>query len=95
MSAESDRIREKNIQVITENEKVKADPTDGMHTMKEMDLEMPEGLAFQLGMNQAAMKNYSNLSREERMKIMEEGKKVTAKEQMTQLVDRLATNSFQ
>ena len=34
--------------VIAQNEQKKADLTDGMNKLDEMDLEMPEGLAFSI-----------------------------------------------
>ena len=37
--------------IIAQNEQIKADPTDGMNKLDEMDLEMPEGLAFSMAMN--------------------------------------------
>lgn len=80
---------------IRKNIREKADPTKGMNTMDVMDEELPEGLAFQLGMNQRAMQNFSSMSVEERKRILEAGRQVAAKEEMTQLVDRIETNSFQ
>ena len=75
--------------------KQRADQTDGMNTMDEMDQEMPEGLAFSMAMNHNAINNCFNMSFDQRKRVIEESRTVTAKEDMTQLIDRIATNSFQ
>ncbi len=81
--------------IIAQNEQIKADPTDGMNKLDEMDLEMPEGLAFPMAMNGKAMSNFSNMTVEQRKKIIDESRTVAEKEEMTQLIDRIASNSFQ
>lgn len=81
--------------IIEQNEQIKADPTDGMNKLDEMDLEMPEGLALSMAMNGKAMSNFSNMTVEQRKKIIDESRTVAEKEEMTQLIDRIASNSFQ
>lgn len=81
--------------IISQNEQIKADPTDGMNKLDEMDLEMPEELAFSMAMNGKAMSNFSNMTVEQRKKIIDESRTVAEKEEMTQLIDRIASNSFQ
>ena len=81
--------------VIAQNEQKKADLTDGMNKLDEMDLEMPEGLAFSMAMNQKAMNNFCNMTPEQRKRVMDESRHVAEKEEMTQLIDRIASNSFQ
>ncbi len=81
--------------IIAQNEQIKADSTDGMNKLDEMDLEMPEGLALSMAMNGKAMSNFSNMTVEQRKKIIDESRTVAEKEEMTQLIDRIASNSFQ
>ena len=81
--------------IIAQNEQIKADPTDGMNKLDEMDLEMPEGLALSMAMNGKAMSNFSNMTVEQRKKIIDESRTVAEKEEMIQLIDRIASNSFQ
>lgn len=81
--------------IIAQNEQIKADPTDGMNKLDEMDLEMPEGLASSMAMNGKAMSNFSNMTVEQRKKIIDESRTAAEKEEMTQLIDRIASNSFQ
>lgn len=81
--------------IIAQNEQIKADPTDGMNKLDEMDLEMPEGLALSMAMNGKAMSNFCNMTVEQRKKIIDESRTVAEKEEMTQLIDRIASNSFQ
>lgn len=81
--------------IIAQNEQIKADPTDGMNKLDEMDLEMPEGLALSMAMNGKAMSNFSNMTVEQRKKIIDESRTVAEKEEMAQLIDRIASNSFQ
>ena len=66
-----------------------------MNKLDEMDLEMPEGLALSMAMNGKAMSNFSNMTVEQRKKIIDESRTVAEKEEMTQLIDRIASNSFQ
>lgn len=57
--------------------------------------ELPEGLGFSMAMNEDAMLNYAKMSDEQRKKLIAESKMAKSKEEMSQLVDRIASNSFQ
>lgn len=57
--------------------------------------ELPEGLGFSMAMNEDAMLNYAKMSDEQRKKLIAESKMAKSKDEMSQLVDRIASNSFQ
>lgn len=57
--------------------------------------EMPEGLGFSMAMNEDAMVNFGKMTKEQRQKVITESKLAKSKNEMSQLVDRIATNSFQ
>lgn len=59
------------------------------------NMQLPEGLGFSLAMNLEAMQNFSNLSEDEKKKVIAQSREVESKSEMSQLVDRIATNSFQ
>lgn len=54
------------------------------------DMEIPEGLGFQMALNQSAMKTFSNMTVEEKSKIIEESKQVKTKQEMTDIIDKLS-----
>ncbi len=56
---------------------------------------MPEGLGFTMAMNEKAMTNFGKMTDEQRRKIITESKLAKSKDEMSQLVDRIASNSFQ
>lgn len=57
--------------------------------------EMPEGLGFTMAMNEKAMTNFGKMTEEQRRKVINQSKLVNSKDEMSQLVDRIASNSFQ
>ncbi len=57
--------------------------------------EMPEGLGFSMAMNEEAMVNFGKMTKEQRRKVITESKLAKSKDEMSQLVDRIASNSFQ
>ena len=56
---------------------------------------MPEGLGFAMAMNEEAMKNYANMTEEQRKRVLTESRLAKSRDEMSQLVDRIASNSFQ
>lgn len=56
---------------------------------------LPEGLGFSLALSQDAMKNFSNMTDEQKRAVITESKLAQSKDEMGQLVDRIASNSFQ
>ena len=63
--------------------------------MEDFKNELPEGLGFSMAMNEEAMLNFARMSKDQRQKVITESKLAKSKDEMSQLVDRIATNSFQ
>ena len=57
--------------------------------------ELPIGLGFTMTMNEKAMKNFAEMTEEQKKKVITESKLAASKDEMSQLVDRIASNSFQ
>lgn len=57
--------------------------------------DLPMGLGFSMAMNEDAMVNFGKMTKEQRRKVITESKLAKSKDEMSQLVDRIATNSFQ
>lgn len=77
------------------NEKRKADKTDGMNKLDEMDRVEPDGLAGVMKSEACPPEKFKRMSVEQRKHVMEESKSIAANEEMTQLIDRIETDSFQ
>lgn len=60
-----------------------------------LDEPLPEGLGFFMAMNQKAMMNFSNMTKDQRRKVITQSKLAKSKDEMSQLVDRIASDSFQ
>lgn len=56
---------------------------------------LPEGLGFSMAMNQKAIMKFSNMTKEERRNVITQSKLAKSKDEMSQLVDRIASDSFQ
>lgn len=52
--------------------------------------DMPMGFAFQLSMNEKAMKNFAGMSDEEKQQVLDAARSVTSKQQMRGIVSDLA-----
>lgn len=63
--------------------------------MEDFKNEMPEGLGFTMAMNERAMVNFARMTAEQRRKVITESRLAQSKDDMSQLVDRIAFNSFQ
>lgn len=63
--------------------------------MEDFKNEMPEGLGFSMAMNEEAMLNFARMSKEQRRRVITESQLAKSKDEMSQLVDRIASNSFQ
>lgn len=68
---------------------------EGYRIMGDFKNEMPEGLGFSMAMNEKAMTNFGKMTEEQRRKVITESKLANTKDEMSQLVDRIASNSFQ
>lgn len=57
-----------------------------------MDIEnnMPTGFAFQLSMNEKAMKNFAKMTEDEKIQTLRAARSVNSKEQMQGLVDDIS-----
>lgn len=64
--------------------------------MKDEDykVDIPMGLGFSIALNEKAMTNFGNMSEDQRQKVINQSKQVQSKDEMQQLVDQIATNSF-
>ncbi len=63
--------------------------------MENFSNELPEGLGFTMAMNEKAMENFGKMSDEQRRKVITESRLMNTKDEMSQLVDRIASDSFQ
>lgn len=57
--------------------------------------EIPIGLGFSMAMNEKAMEKFANMSDEQKRNIITQSKQAQSKNEMSQLVDRIASDSFQ
>lgn len=74
------------------------DKGDGMEIImekKDTEHDLPTGLAFSMAMNERALTNYGKMTEEQRRAIITESKLAKSKDEMSQLVDRIASHSFQ
>lgn len=55
-------------------------------------MDMPLGLAFQLSMNEKALKNFAKLNEEEKRQVLEAARSVHSKEEMRGIVNDLERN---
>lgn len=51
--------------------------------------DMPQGLAFGMGMNQQAMENFAKMSEEEKRQVLEAARSTRSKEQMQCIIEDL------
>lgn len=51
---------------------------------------MPMGFAFQLSMNEKAMRNFANMTEDEKIQTLKAARSVDSKEQMQGLVDDIS-----
>ena len=56
----------------------------------EQKKEMPMGFVFQLALNEKAMKNFAEMTEEEKRQVIDTAKDVISKEQMKGIVEELA-----
>lgn len=63
--------------------------------MEDFKDDMPMGLGFSMAMNEDAMVNFGKMTEEQRRKVITESKLAKSKDEMSQLVDRIASHSFQ
>ena len=61
----------------------------------EQSEELPIGFGFSMAMNEEAMKKIANMTEEQKRNVITQSKLASSKDEMSQLVDRIATNSFQ
>ncbi|MGN0482163.1 MAG: hypothetical protein ACI4HI_01290 [Lachnospiraceae bacterium] len=57
--------------------------------------ELPVGLAFSMAMHPKAMERFSTMTPEQKHRVVTESKLAQSKDEMSQLVDRIATDSWQ
>ena len=57
--------------------------------------ELPIGLGFSMAMNEEAMKKFANMTEEQKRNVITQSKLAASKDDMSQLVDRIASDSFQ
>lgn len=57
--------------------------------LMENEKDMPLGLAFQMSMNERAIKNFSNMTDNEKRQVLEAARGTSSKEQMKSIVDDL------
>lgn len=62
---------------------------------KQTEQDLPTGLAFSMAMNKQALTNYGKMTDEQRRAILTESRLAKSKDEMSQLVDRIASHSFQ
>ena len=58
----------------------------------ENSMDMPLGLAFQLSMNEKALKNFAKLNEEEKRQVLEAARSVHSKDEMRGIVEDLEKN---
>lgn len=63
--------------------------------MENFKNDLPVGLGFSMAMNEQAMINFGKMSEEQRQKVISQSKQAKSKEEMSQLVDQIASNRFQ
>ena len=52
----------------------------------ENQMEMPLGLAFQMSMNEQAMRNFANMNEEEKERVLENARNTKSKSEMQRIV---------
>lgn len=55
-----------------------------------MENNMPTGFAFQLSMNEKAMRNFASMTEDEKIQTLKAARSVSSKEQMQGLVDDIS-----
>ena len=56
----------------------------------DMQNKMPTGFAFQLSMNENAMKNFAKMTEDEKIQTLKAARSVNSKEQMQGLIDDIS-----
>ncbi|MEE0930082.1 MAG: hypothetical protein UIM53_03705 [Acutalibacteraceae bacterium] len=62
--------------------------------MNDKNYEIPLGLAMSLASNEQAMKQYSGMTKEERMAVQTEAKQALSKSEMKRIVQNIADGKF-
>ena len=63
--------------------------------MNEKEENLPDEIGFSMAMNTEAIKNFSDMTKEEQKKVVAESKMMNNTTDMDQLIDRIASNNFQ
>lgn len=62
--------------------------------MTDKNSEIPLGLAMSLALNEQAMRQYSSMTKKQRMAVQEEAKQALSKSEMQRIVQNIADGKF-